>query len=147
MDQSQVSYIFGKAFDGLKPDEFGRTITTIKAPRTWYKPDPDAAKTRGDILKDGKFDIRNSLVKGDGMLAAPRFVCFSSEKAKWEFVVKNPHLYTPEYVKSCENNLTVRSFAPSPASSDCTCASLEVQAPHSQTPPSSTSAQDPEPTT
>ena len=79
MDVDQVSSIFKKSFAGLTPDKFGRTITTIKAPRTFHKPSHDTAKTPDDLLINGKFVINKSLVKGDGLLAAPAFVCFKSE--------------------------------------------------------------------
>ena len=63
------------------------STTTIRAPRTWYRPTSETYAKASDIKK---FEVRHSMIKGDGLFAAPQFVCFQDEVAKANFVVNNP---------------------------------------------------------
>ena len=145
MDGDHARYLIEKAFKGLEPDENGRTITTIRAPRgVWKKPGPETYKKPRDLA--GKFDVRHSLIKGDGLLSAPQFVCFPSERAQAEFVVQHPEKYLPEFVKACQSKIRACSSGPSEVSSSCTFSSLEVQAPLSRKSPSLPSSPDLPPT-
>lgn len=76
---------------------------TIQAPKTHYKPDSDVYRTSADIGK--MFDVRRSMVKGDGLFAAPAFLCFKDGLAQARFVVSRPDLYDVDFVKECENRL------------------------------------------
>ena len=69
----RVSYIMGNAFKDIEPDENGMSITTIRAPQTRAIPTEGTYRKVSDMEK---FDVRHSMVKGDGMFAPLSFVCF-----------------------------------------------------------------------
>ncbi len=69
----QASYMMGSAFKGVEPDENGRSITIIRAPRSRAVPTEDTYRKVSDM---DNFEVRHSLIKGDGMCAPLSFVCF-----------------------------------------------------------------------
>ena len=61
------------AFQDVEPDDNGRSITTIRAPRSRAVPTEETYRKVTDM---DKFEVRHSLIKGDGMFAPLSFVCF-----------------------------------------------------------------------
>ena len=68
-----AAYFMGNAFRDVEPDENGRSITTISAPRSRAVPTEDTYRKVTDM---DNFEVRNSLIKGDGLFAPLSFVCF-----------------------------------------------------------------------
>ena len=103
MNAEEVVGIFKRAFKDVEPDENGRSVVTIRAPKTYHVQDDDCYKTSADIGET--LEVRRSMLKGDGLFAAPAFLCFKDGLAQARFVVSRPDLYTPEFVKVCENRI------------------------------------------
>ncbi len=95
--------MFNRAFENIESDANGRSVTTISAPQTPWRRATAEYKTTNDIKK---FEVRHSMVRGDGPMAAPEFICFVDEIAKAAFVVKHPELYPAHYVTSCQDMMT-----------------------------------------
>ncbi len=106
MNGEHVSNIFQKAFKDIEPDENGMSITTIRAPRSHPKPSAETYRRVSDM---DNFEVRHSMMPGDGLFAPLSFVCFQSEYAKWKYAVAHPDLYNKEYITSCQNKLRVCS--------------------------------------
>ena len=130
MDVDHVSYLFKQAFKDKKPDANGQTVTSMRAPRTHHRDDPDAYKTSADMTT---FEVRHSMIRGDGLLAAPAFVCFPNKLAQARYVDANPGLYSEKFVNSCRNTLRVCSSEVLEPSSSRESALTSLGAPESQT--------------
>jgi hypothetical protein len=145
MDQTEVVGIFERAFEGVEPDENGQSVVTIRAPRTHHTPDHDAYQRSSDIT--GTFSVRRSMAKGNGLFAAPAFLCFKDKYAQARFVVSRPELYEPEFVRECESRLRECSSAPDPSVCKAASSSLQVEPPQSQKAQSEPSSPDRQETT
>ena len=69
----RASSMMKHAFKNVEPDENGMSITTIRAPRSRAVPTEDTYRRVSDMEK---FEVRHSMIKGDGMFAPLSFVCF-----------------------------------------------------------------------
>ena len=68
-----AAYFMGNAFRDVEPDENGRSITTVRAPRSRGVPTEETYRKVTDM---DDFEVRHSLIKGDGLFAPLSFVCF-----------------------------------------------------------------------
>ncbi len=69
----RASFMMENAFKGIKPDENGQSVTTIRAPNSRSLPTKD---TYRKVSEMDKFEVRHSMIKGDGLFAPLSFVCF-----------------------------------------------------------------------
>ena len=102
MNADHASHAFERAFKDVEPDEHGMSVTKIRAPRSYPKPASDTYRRVSDM---DNFQLRHSMMPGDGLFAPLSFVCFENEYSQWKYAVAHPELYPEEFRTSCQNKL------------------------------------------